>query len=237
MSVAAVVLAGGSGTRVGAEVNKVLLPLAGAPLLARSVATVAALPDVAVVVVVARAGDEEAVAAAVGPHVGAGPEVRLTVGGATRHASEAAALAALTDTDVDVVTVHDAARPLADADLYARVVAAAREHGGAVPAVPLPGLVRRDGGPVPGLAGDAVAVGVQTPQGFRADLLREAYAHAARTGFEGTDTAACVAAHLAADGGGDGQGGSRARIVVVGSSPTNLKVTYAEDVAVVARLA
>ena len=166
-----VVVAAGSGTRLGAEVNKVLLPLRGVPVVAWSVRTALALPDVRRVVVVHRADEHAEMEAALAPYLGDG-EVLLVPGGDTRHASEWAALRVLAD-EVDagaitVVAVHDAARPLADGDLFERTLAAAREHGGAIPVVPVDGVVRRDGAPVatPHLAA------VQTPQAFRApDLL------------------------------------------------------------------
>lgn len=228
MSVAIVVLAAGSGTRVGADRNKILLPLRGTSVLSWSVRTALAVPQVSVVVVVARAEDRDALTVELGPVAATSPEVevRLTDGGATRHASEIAALAALSDVDADLVVVHDAARPLATPDLYAAVIASARQHGGAVPTVAALGLVRRGGGPLPGLSstrgGSVHAAGVQTPQAFRAAALREAYRWAAESGFEGTDTAGCVAAWARATD-------ASVQIAAVPSSPVNLKVTYAGD--------
>ncbi len=72
MAAAVVILAAGSGSRVGAGVNKVLLPLDGTPVLAHSVLTVVGLAGVARVVVVCRPGEEDAVATALGPHLGGG---------------------------------------------------------------------------------------------------------------------------------------------------------------------
>lgn len=233
MSSAIVLLAAGSGTRVGAGTNKVLLPLAGVPVLVRSLRTALAVPGVAALVVVVRPGDEAEVAALLEPELGE-REVRLVAGGATRHASEAAALAALADVadDLDVVALHDAARPLATVDLYERAIVAAREHGGGVPAAPVPPLVRRAGGPVPGVGRDVHAVGVQTPQAFRAPELLAAYRWAAAHDFDGTDTAACVDAWA----GATGAAGGGLRIVAVESTAPNLKVTYAEDLRVAAAL-
>src|SRR4051794_308447 len=137
---AVVVVAAGSGTRLGADVNKVLLPLLGVPLVAWSVRTALALPDVRRLVVVHRPDEREAMAQALSPHLGDG-EVLLVPGGGTRHESEWRALRALAD-EIDqgtlsVVAVHDAARPLAETGLFERTLAAAREHGGALPVVPL----------------------------------------------------------------------------------------------------
>ena len=164
---AVVVLAAGAGTRVGAEVNKVLLPLHGLPVVAWSVRTALALPDVRRVVVVARPGEEDALGAALAPHLG-DDEVLMVTGGETRHASEWQALRVLAD-EIDggligVVAVHDAARPLADADLFERTLAAARETGGAIPVVAVEHVVTRDGSALP----PGSLAGVQTPQAFRA---------------------------------------------------------------------
>lgn len=192
----------------------------------RALRTVLAVPDVARVVLVVRPEDEQVVATAVAPHLG-DREVRLVRGGATRHASELAALTALAvDVEagtVDVVALHDAARPLAPVDLFTRTLEAAAAHGGAVPAVELHALVRRDGGPVPGLGGDARTVGVQTPQAFRAPELLAAYRWAGTTGLDATDTAGCVSAWALATG-------ADLAVVAVPSTPGNLKVTWPEDV-------
>ena len=216
MSVAVVILAAGSGHRVGAEVNKVLLPLRDVPVLVWSVRDALALPDVRRLVLVVRPEDRAAVEAAVAPHLG-DREVLVVDGGATRHASEWAAIRVL-ETDivageVDVVAIHDGARPLAGVDLWAAVVAAAAEHGGAIPVVPVADLVRADLTPVAGSLG-----AVQTPQAFRADDVLAAYRAASEDGFDGTDTAACVTAYR------------NVRIAAVPGSPLNVKVTFPEDV-------
>lgn len=214
---AAVLLAAGSGTRVGSSVNKVLLPVGGIPILARSVLTVLDVVGVRRVVLVVRPGDREAVSEAVAPHLGP-HDLWIVDGGSQRHDSEWHALRALAadieDGELDVVAIHDAARPLAPASLWSAVIAAAAEHGGAIPVVPSPRLTHRDGGlAVPGLAG------VQTPQAFRAAELLEAYRRADADGFVGTDTASCLERY------GD------VTLVGVPSTAANLKVTFAEDVA------
>lgn len=216
MPAAVVVLAAGSGSRVGAEVNKVLLPLAGRPLVAWSLAAALATPDVAQVVLVCRPGEEDEIGAAVTPYLGE-REVLLTAGGATRHQSERAALQVLRSSivsgEIDVVAIHDGARPLAPAKLFDGVIGVARADGGAVPTVALPGLVAREAG----LAAPGDLVGVQTPQAFRAGDLLTAYDAAAREGFEGTDTAACLERYV------------DLRIRGVAGDPGNLKVTWPED--------
>jgi 2-C-methyl-D-erythritol 4-phosphate cytidylyltransferase len=220
---AVVVVAAGSGSRAGAEVNKVLLPLLGVPVVAWSVRTALALPDVRRVVVVHRRGEQEAMSQALSPYLG-DREVLLVRGGKTRHASEWAALRLLAEEvdtgEVMVVAVHDAARPLADADLFGRTLAAAREHGGAIPVAAVDSVVRRDGAPV----GGAGLAGVQTPQAFRAADLLAAYRAADAEGFTGTDTASCVERF------------TTLTIAAVPSGPVNLKITFPEDLDLAARL-
>ena len=144
MSTAVVILAAGSGSRVGAEVNKVLLPLRGVPVLVWSVRDALALPDVRRLVLVVRPEDRSAIESAVAPHLG-DQEVLIIDGGATRHASEWAALRVLAPDvesgEVDVVVVHDGARPLSGRPLWEAVVTAAREVGGAIPVVPVTHLL------------------------------------------------------------------------------------------------
>jgi len=219
VSVAVVIVAAGAGARVGAGVNKVLLRLGDRPVLAWSVADALAVADVRRVVVVVRPGEEDAVSAALAPHLGA-VELLLVPGGGTRHASERAALRVLADEieagDLDVVAIHDGARPLAGVELFDAVVAAAREHGGALPVTPLLGVLPRPAGPL---------VGVQTPQAFDAPALLAAYERADADGFEGTDTASCVERYA-----------PDVTIAAVAGSAGNLKVTYPEDVALADRL-
>jgi len=220
-----VILAAGAGARVGAGSNKVLLTLGDRPVLAWSVRDALALQDVRRVLVVVRPGERELVAEALAPHLtDAGPEVGLVEGGATRHASEWNALLALRNEiasgDIDVVAIHDGARPLAGTALFAATLAAARESGGAIPVVRLRGLISRDGSRLP-----PELDGVQTPQAFRARELLAAYELADRDGFDGTDTAGCWARY------------TDLPVAAVPSSPSNLKITFPEDLALALRLA
>lgn len=220
MRAAVVVLAAGTGSRVGAEVNKVLLRLAGVPVVARSVRTARAVPGVRRVVLVVRDGEQDAVRAAVEPFIADGaPEVAMVAGGVTRHASEWAAMTLLADDieagDLDVVAMHDAARPLATVALYEAVLAAAAARGGAIPVAHLRDVVSVDGRALP----DDL-VGVQTPQAFRATALLRAHRAAAADGFEATDTAAILARY------------ADVPVAAVDSDESNLKITVASDLLV-----
>lgn len=220
---AVVVLAAGSGSRVGADRNKVLLPLGDRPVLAWSLTDVLALPDVRRVVLVVRPGEAAAVGAALAPYLGE-REVLVVDGGPTRHASEWQAVQVLAPAvdagEIDLVAIHDGARPLAGRPLWESVLSAAREHGGAIPVAPLAGLVTTGLRPVAG-----ELAGVQTPQAFAAPALVDAYRLAAADGFEATDTAGCLARY------------AEVRIAAVRSGPGNLKITFPEDLRLAGALA
>lgn len=240
---AVVLLAAGEGRRVGADTNKVLLPLAGAPVFTWSLRRALELPGTTHVVLVIRPEDRaeidrglELVAA---DHEGA--KVWVVPGGATRHGSEWNALgavaAAVDAGEVDVIAIHDTARPLADAGLFAEVARVAHEHGGALPVRAQRALVPRDAprdaspdaprDDVPrddALPREAGLVAVQTPQAFRAGALLDAYRRAEQDGFVGTDTASCVEAYTDLE------------ICCVASPATNIKITFPEDVPLAERL-
>jgi 2-C-methyl-D-erythritol 4-phosphate cytidylyltransferase len=218
---AAIVLAGGSGSRVGAASNKVYLPLAGRPVISWSLAMFGGLAEVGPVLLVVREQDRAAATAAV---AGAGP-VEIVVGGATRQDSELAGLRQLAPRiaagEVDTVLIHDGARPLAGPELTVGVLAAARECGGAVPGLPRTDLVAAGAdGSLHGPAPDGL-VAVQTPQAFLAAPLLAAYEAAARAGFTGTDTAACVARFA-----------PEVAVRAVAGDGRNFKITFAHDLAV-----
>ena len=186
---ALVVMAAGSATRMGLGVNKVLLPLAGRPMLCWSLTTASRLPQVTRLVVVVADRDEREVRELLAREMPA-LDVQVVTGGATRHASEGHALRSLAPEirrgTFEVVVVHDAARPLASTTVFEDVIAAAARYGGAVPVRPQSALVTADGAQLP--SGQDL-VTVQTPQAFRAAPLLSAYEQADRSGFLGTDTA------------------------------------------------
>jgi 2-C-methyl-D-erythritol 4-phosphate cytidylyltransferase len=144
-----------------------------------------------------RAGDRE-------PMVDA-----VVAGGATRSASVRAGLAAVPD-DAEVIVVHDAARPLATADLWRSVLDGVDAGADAVvPVVPVVDTLREVGG---GTVDRTRFVAVQTPQAFRAEVLRRAHG----SGAEATDDASLVEAI----------GG---KVLVVDGEPANRKITTPAD--------
>ncbi|MGB5110674.1 MAG: IspD/TarI family cytidylyltransferase [Mycobacterium sp.] len=215
-----VVLAAGIGSRVGADANKAYLLLAGRSMLSWSVRAVADTAEIGRVILVHRRGEREVAHRAVQDDL-PGRSVELVEGGDSRHESEFNMLrhiaADIESGSVDIVLIHDAARPLAGPDMMRAAIAAARTYGGAVPAVPAEGLAR----PLPGGGLEPLTqrlVRVQTPQAFRAQPLLDAYRRADTETFDGTDTSACVQRFTDVD------------VRVFPGAATNLKVTYPPDI-------
>ncbi len=196
-SVWAIVLAGGRGSRFGGLKQFELL--GDRRVLDWSLAAARASCDGAVVVVPAGVEEPGAVK-----------------GGRTRSASVRAGLAAV-PFDTEVVVVHDAARPLAGVKIYERVVAAIRAGAdAAIPVVAVSDTIKRvEGTIVVETLDRSTLVAVQTPQAFRASVLREAHA----TGSEATDDAALV----------EMIGG---KVITVDGDRRNLKLTTPDDVVV-----
>jgi 2-C-methyl-D-erythritol 4-phosphate cytidylyltransferase len=222
---AAVVLASGAGTRVGASLNKVYLPLAGRRLVSWSLSAFARTPGVSVLVLVARPQDAGLVEQVLGHEVD-NAVVEVVHGGASRQESELRALRHLAGRigrgAVDTVLLHDGARPLITTDLITRVLAVARKHGGAMPGLAADDIaaISDDGESLSPLTLTGTAVRAQTPQAFRAGPLLQAYERAEREGFAGTDTASVMERFSALP------------VHWVPGEHQNIKVTYPHDLAV-----
>lgn len=189
--VAVLVPAAGSGVRLGPGAPKALRLLAGETLLVHAVRRIAAAPSVRTIVVAAPAAEVAAVRellASVAP-------VTVVPGGAERQDSVAAALAAV-PADVAIVLVHDAARALTPPALVESVAAAVRSgHPAVIPALPVIDTIKEvepapgAGETVLGTVDRSVLRSVQTPQGFRHDVLAAAH----RAGLDShTDDAGMV---------------------------------------------
>jgi 2-C-methyl-D-erythritol 4-phosphate cytidylyltransferase len=223
--VVGVVLAAGLGTRVGADGNKAYLPLAGRSMVAWSLSVVSDVPQIGRTVLVYRRGERDLARDTVAAEL-PGVAIELVEGGDTRHASEFNMLRYLArDIEsgaIDVVLIHDAARPLATTAMFVTALSLAREFGGAIPALTIPDVVRQGPGDIEAVGGELVRV--QTPQAFRAQPLLRAYRAADADGFEGTDTSSCIEKY------------TQEEVRTFPGHEANLKVTYADDVAVAARL-
>jgi 2-C-methyl-D-erythritol 4-phosphate cytidylyltransferase len=183
--VAVLVPAAGSGVRLGPGAPKALRDLGGEPLLVHAVRRLAAAPSVGMIVVAAPAAALDEVRAMLAPVA----DAVVVAGGASRQGSVAAALSAV-DPGYRIVLVHDAARALAPVALIERVAAAVRDgHDAVIPVLPVSDTVKQvdDAGRVIGTVDRAVLRTVQTPQGFRREVLVAAHAAAVD---EQTDDAA-----------------------------------------------
>lgn len=214
-----VILAGGSGTRfetVAGGSSKVYQILAGRPILSYSLELAATSGLVDRVVVVIREEDRQLAQRLVDEWDLGGT---LVVGGASRHASETNALEALAPAIeagiIDLVAVHDGARPFVTRRLLAATIEAAVRNGGAVPGRCLEGVVVDTHSET--LVDADTLFQVQTPQVFRATPTLAAFRRATRTGFEGVDTAETV------------QRFSDLAVVIEPGDPDNLKLTYPAD--------
>ena len=201
-----VVVGGGSSTRFGSD--KLVAEVGGLPLIAHTVAAVVGHVDVCVVV-----------CSPATAHVvrDSHPSVRIVEGGSTRTASEMAGLAGLLGRP-DLIGIHDAARPAIRGSLIDELFDRAAAHGGAVPVLePERVLIdRRTHAPLPDLRL------AQTPQVFDGPTLMAAFARAEREGFDGFDTVEVM------------QRFSDVQIVGVPGDRSNIKVTFPEDLAMIA---
>ncbi len=215
-----VLVAAGRGARMGAPKNKVLLELCGVPVLIRTLEAFVRTGAVQGTVLVVGVGEQETVDTLLRQY-GLRERVNAIVaGGAHRQASVANGLTAVPP-DAEIILVHDAARPLVTEAVILDTISAARAQGSGVAAIPLKDTVKRvdardivlDTPPREALRA------VQTPQTFRAALLRDAYAWAQKTGLVATDDAALV----------EGMGEA---VQLTHGDVENIKITTPEDLAV-----
>ncbi len=212
MTLAAVITAAGSGARLGRDLPKALVPIAGVSLVRWAASSLAAVTDRIVVTAPA-----DAVDAFIASLDGVAARVIVVAGGASRQESVAAGLAELGDlSDDDEVLVHDAARPFMPVGVFGRLLEAIEHHDAAIPVLPVVDTI------VSGVGGDVTYLdrgrlgAVQTPQAFRIGALRNAHTRAAAEGIVATDDASLVLHY-------------GYRLATVEGDPLGRKITYAED--------
>ena len=217
MRIIAIILAAGSGVRMQSAVNKHLLLLAGKPVI---VHTLMAFERCAALDAIVLVTSEENIAAyqALIAEYGIGKVNRIVLGGDTRQASAYNGLREAGD--CDIVLLHDGARPLIAQTEIEAVIRDAAEHGGAVVAVPAKDTtVRAREGFIEAQLERSTLWQVQTPQGFRTTIIREAYEAAMRDGVQSTDDTGLVTR----------LGGA---VKITPGSYTNIKITTPEDLAI-----
>ena len=219
MKTIAIIVAGGSGTRFGAQMPKQFLELAGKPILVRTIlAFEEALSGGNYEIIVTLPADQMDLWRELCERHGFAVPHRVVAGGETRWHSVKNALDSIGDPDgVDVIAVHDGVRPLVSAELIERVFGMARHDGSAIPVVLLNDSVRQvdDDGESHALDRSSLRA-VQTPQAFAARLLMEAYQQPYQKTF--TDDASVVEA-------------AGHQVALVMGDPRNLKITRPMDLA------
>ncbi len=217
MKVTAIVPAAGEGRRFGA--NKPFVPLMGKPLFIWALIALEEAPEVSEVIPVFKDSD-----------MGAGRELikrhslskvkRIAEGGPERQDSVANALK-LVSPETDIVLIHDGGRPLIEAALISRAIAALGDGDGVITAMPPKDTIKEAGedGTVGKTLDRRALWSVQTPQVFRREAILDAHRRAASEGFYSTDDSALVERY-----------GRRVKVVM--GSYRNIKVTTPEDIAI-----
>lgn len=212
MTVAALIMAAGRGTRAGPGGPKQYRLLAGEPVLRRTLAAFAAHPEIDLVLTVIHPEDREAYEAAA---VGLPKMLAPCTGGETRQASVRLGLEALSRLAPSRVLIHDGARPFVSAAIIARSIAALDKHVGALTALPVTDTVRRAAN---GFAGETVPREglwrAQTPQAFHFDAILDAHRKAGGTDL--TDDVAVAA-------------GTGIAVAMIEGDEANMKITSADD--------
>jgi len=190
--IAAIIVAGGKGTRMGADVDKLFLELHGAPILAHTWRRFDTAPDIHEIILVVRQGFQESVQAlARQSHFT--KNFRIVIGGKERQDSVWNGLQAL-PSETELVAIQDAARPCTTHTLIAATIAAARQTGAAVAAQAVTDTIKEstDGNLIERTVDRSRLWAVQTPQTFRVEVIRQALAEVRKRGLLVTDdTAAC----------------------------------------------
>ena len=219
MSIGALIVAAGRGTRLGAKDAKAFVDLAGTSMLVRSVCAITSAVPVESMVVVVPAGQTERAEDLVRQVLRPGLDCVFVAGGEERQESVRNGLDVLAQ-KCDVVLVHDAARPLVPRSVVGECIRVASEKGAAIAALPSTDTLKEvsEEGQVVRTLDRARIWTVQTPQAFRVKILCNAHARAAAEGFSATDDAALVERY----------GGS---VWAVRGDPRNRKITTPEDLA------
>ena len=222
MSVSAVIVAAGTSKRMNDGVDKLAVQLSGKPLLAWTISRFESAEIIDEIIVVTKK-DEIAKVKEMTKSEGFRKVTSVVKGGAYRQQSAQNGLNAVS-TDSKVVLIHDGARPLIRISDIKKIVESAKENGAALLAVPSKDTVKevQNGIVTQTLPRESVWL-AQTPQGFRKELLQEAFSSAEKEGYIGTDEASLVE-RLGKD------------VAIVEGHSSNIKVTVTSDIGVVQSL-
>jgi 2-C-methyl-D-erythritol 4-phosphate cytidylyltransferase len=215
MRVSVIVVAGGSGSRLGASTPKAFVKIRDATLLTRVLRTISAFAAADEVVIAVPAGMESA-ARDEADLIGLAIPVKIVAGGSERQDSVRIALD-FTSAEAEIIVIHDAARPFATAAMFDACLTTAARVGAAIVAIPVADTLKRvDRETIAETVPRAALWQAQTPQAFRRHMLVSVHEKALREEVVATDDADLVE-----------RGG--ATVAIVMGSPLNLKITTAED--------
>lgn len=215
MKVSAIIPAAGLGLRMGSDIPKQYLLLDGKPILHHTLSALAKCSQVGEIILVV---SEKEIAQASASVQKTYPKVTQVIpGGKERQDSVYNGLQSLAP-DTDIVVVHDGVRPFVSPELISENIAAARDFGAAIAAIPVSDTLKKvnDEGSVECTVDRAGLWRVQTPQAFQYDLLQEAFERARADNYYGTDEGSLIE-QLGRD------------VKVIPGSELNIKITRAED--------
>ncbi|HBM54577.1 MAG: 2-C-methyl-D-erythritol 4-phosphate cytidylyltransferase [bacterium] len=186
--VAAILPAAGQGRRMGANQNKLFLPLNDSSVLEETLRKVISHPQICHIYLVYAQEDQESLNS-----LRSLPDLTLVLGGERRQDSVAAALAQIqTDRLVEKVIVHDAARPLCSTELISRVIRALEHYPAVIPVIPLKDTIRQINGEQVKLVNRQNYVATQTPQGFHLSPYWQATLQSQQEDWDVTDDASLL---------------------------------------------
>lgn len=218
-----IIVAGGKSERMGPEIDKAFLSLGTKPVVVYSLLAFEKCRDIDEIILVARK-DRIDVARQAARMFGCNKVKKIVVGGTLRQQSVLHGLAEASE-NVEIVVVHDGARPCVTPDLITQTINSAKQHGSGVAAVKITDTVKSvEKGMVISETIDRTKLWlVQTPQAFKIDLLRKAFALIEKKKIKVTDEASAV--ELVAKG-----------VRLVASSSSNIKITSPDDLILAAAL-
>ena len=219
-TVGVVVPAGGRGKRFGGDRPKQFIDLDGTPVIIRTLRTALSVPSVRSVVVAAHPDDHVELASLLQEHGCVDSRLSIVDGSTERHLSVGRGLSHPSLDGVDVILIHDAVRPLASADLFERIAEAANRLDAVIPGIPVADTLKRidHDDTITETIDRSTIRRAQTPQGFRAALIRQVYAAALEQSLSATDCAALCE-------------GAGIRVHVIAGEEQNIKVTTPLDLA------
>ena len=221
-SVSVIIVAAGSGTRMGADKNKQFLNIRGVPVIARTLRVFENMPEVEKILVVTRAGDIDEMRRVIECH-GIKKVFDVIKGGDTRQQSVMNGLEHLGGEDDDIVLIHDGARPFIRAEFVRELISQIESENceAAAIGVPVKDTIKQidDHGFISSTPDRDSLISVQTPQGFRYGLIMKAHTRAKNKSADFTDDCA-VAESFTTE-----------RVMIIKGDYRNIKITTPEDLA------